>query len=421
MVKRIPSTNDQGSKWPTGSFGNLGHWDPGLLCCAFVLVLVSIIWADRVETFDARSFQGQVLLVDDKSVALKEADRTRTLSKAEVAEIVLGEEGDLMTRPGQQVLVTVCGDRLAAADLAAADGRIQFANPMLGRVAVEFGSAAMVYLTDSRATPAQIERKFGELRLSGAAGDVMVIAKKDDAWLNVEGVLKTIASDSVTFFWNQREGKVERKLVPVVRLSSPSASRPVSAGAITGVCGSTLSFTSLKVAGDEIAADNPILGAVKLHRAAVAAVRFVSGNVVELAALKPQAVREHGMMDKTFPHRLNRSVGGGELLLGGRSFRSGLGLHSFCELTWKLDGEYSAFAAVVGIDDAVRPLGSAAVVFLGDGRELTGPVQVSGKDAPATVRLDLKGVKEFTIRVDLGPDKLDVADHVDVAAPRLIK
>ena len=96
-------------------------------------------------------------------------------------------------------------------------------------------------------------------------------------------------------------------------------------------------------------------------------------------------------------------------------------MHSFCEQTYALDGEYKAFVAVVGIDDAVRPAGDATLTFLGDGKVLGEPLRLTGRDKARMVRLDITGVRTFTIRVEFGADKLDVGDHVDLAAARLVK
>ena len=45
----------------------------------------------------------------------------------------------------------------------------------------------------------------------------------------------------------------------------------------------------------------------------------------------------------------------------------------------------------------------------------------SDLDAPRQVRVDVTGVKRLTLRVDFGADQLDVADHVNIVAARLIK
>ena len=78
-------------------------------------------------------------------------------------------------------------------------------------------------------------------------------------------------------------------------------------------------------------------------------------------------------------------------------------------------GTGSAFAA------KYKGTGGVSITFLGDGRPLGKPIQVTGKAAPQPVRLKLDGVESLLIRVDFGEDGLDFADHVDIVAARLIK
>jgi hypothetical protein len=118
---------------------------------------------------------------------------------------------------------------------------------------------------------------------------------------------------------------------------------------------------------------------------------------------------------------VTRSVAGGALLLDGKQYLSGVGLHSQCELTYTLAGKYTLFVARAGINDAVRPAGEAILTILGDGKPLLKPTVLRGKEVSVPIRLDVKGVKKLTIRVGYGPDKIDAADHVDLVAARLIR
>ncbi len=142
---------------------------------------------------------------------------------------------------------------------------------------------------------------------------------------------------------------------------------------------------------------------------------------MNLWTLKPVAVEEHGLFDKTFPYQVNRSSGGGPLKLGGETHLTGLGMHSYCQLTYKLDGAYNVLVALAGIDNSVRPCGNARLTILGDGKELDKPQDLLGKDAPVQIRLKVTGVKELIIRADFGTNKLDVGNQVDLAGIRLIK
>jgi hypothetical protein len=165
------------------------------------------------------------------------------------------------------------------------------------------------------------------------------------------------------------------------------------------------------------------LGERKVPRDAVAAIRLKSTNSVNLTDLTPAGVKEHGFFqtETPFPYRVSRSISGQELRLGGRTYRTGLGLHSFCELTYRIDGAYSTFVATVGIDDAARPGGNAVLTVLADGKNLGEPLRLTGKSDPAAVRADVKGVKQLTLRVDFGEGGLGVSDHVDIVAAPLIK
>jgi len=263
--------------------------------------------------------------------------------------------------------------------------------------------------------------------LAEEPGDVLVLAKKGSDWLEVPGVLKDLGPREITFEWRGRTGTFKRDEVPAVRFAEVARKAPGRAATVVGRDGSAIGVASLALDADAAAVTIPGVGKRRIPRDRIALIRFASGRVVKLSSLKPAAVAEHGVF-ATFPHRLNESAGGGPIRLGGRTYEDGLGLHSFCELTYELDGAYGTFVAVAGIDDAVRPRGEALLTFLADGKALAGPLLLTGrpdrqrKGIPQTpVRLDVSGVKRLTIRVDFGPNGLDVGDHVDLAAARLIR
>ena len=96
-------------------------------------------------------------------------------------------------------------------------------------------------------------------------------------------------------------------------------------------------------------------------------------------------------------------------------------MHSFCELTSDLDGAFSRLVMTAGIDDVAGPHGDAVLTIIADGKTLAEPVRLTGRDEARFLRLDVANVKRLIVRVDYGPDGLDVADCVDLADARLIK
>lgn len=378
--------------------------------------------AQQVETVDARIIDGEVTTITDNSVVINVSGKPQTLARRDVSEVVFGEAADAMARLDRSVVVSGAGDHICAQTVTLAGAKFSIASPSLGRVSMPLGEAAAIYLPSTNSTAVAVKRKCLEMKFSADKQDLLVIAKKGDAWLGVSGVLTAITDTAVTFNWKNEDKTTDRKGVRAILLAQVTT-RPASRGGMLLVRdGSRLAFTSIALRAGKLSLKVPsLLGTVQIDRKVIASIRFVSQRVTNLADMKPSAVKQYGFFDKGFPYRLNRSVAGGALRLGGRVYRTGLGLHSYAKLTYKLDGAYTSFVAVVGIDESVHPNGNAQLTFLGDGKELIPKLRLTGKDKPQTVRMKLKGVRQFTIQVGFGADGLDVSDHVNVAAARLIK
>ncbi|MHC4986180.1 MAG: NPCBM/NEW2 domain-containing protein, partial [Planctomycetota bacterium] len=229
------------------------------------------------------------------------------------------------------------------------------------------------------------------------------------------------AASEIVFTWNQQDRTLPIDQVRLLRLVATAAAPAASAGRVFCADGSTIRFDVLSTAGGMLTLTSPELGEMSLVRTHVLRVEFHSDRVVYLSDLEPTEVVEHGLMDRTFNYRANQAVSGRPIVLDGQTYDRGLGLHSVCELTYSLDGEFTMFAATVGIDDAARPNGDATLVVLADGQPLGEPLRLTGQGGAQLLRLDVADVDTLTVRVDFGDDQLDVGDHVDLAEARLIR
>lgn len=375
----------------------------------------------RLETIDAKVVEGTLAEVTDTDVVMSVKNKVTKLARADVMQIALADASDAMATPGQAVVVTAGGDRLAAGKITLAAGTLTVVTSALKSLKLPLSRVSAIYLPDKQSTAAEVRQKCEELRLTASRRDILVATKKGGAYLGIEGVAKAIGDKTVTFNWQGKDRTSERKVVRAILIATAATQPAAAAGTLALRDGSTLSFTGLAFDGKKITAETAVAGKVAVAADAVASVWFRSDRVTNLAEIKPVAVKQYGFFDSGFGYRTNRSVGGGPLRLGGKTYARGLGLHSFAELTYDLNGQYGRFVVTVGIDDAVRPRGDATLVFLGDGKELGKPIRLTGKDEPVAVRLDLKAVKRLTIRVDFGEDKFDVADHVDLVSARLVK
>lgn len=395
------------------------------LCCMITTLCVATAACagEVVNTIDGRTFAAQGLKISPKGLEFQADQKAHQLALADVAEIVLADAAALLDRPGQIVVEAASSMQLAACDMTLADSKLIFDNGLLGRCELPLDAARAIYLPAGSLTPQQVQRRCKELKLQAGASDKLILAKTTNDWVSAEGVLKSIDAAKLVFNYDDADRSVDRQTVRAIFVSDTGAgARPaMPAGTILGVDGSIASFTSLSWNDQGIEADVPTLGKRKIPTDRVAAIRFLSDRLVSLSSLKPIEVKEYGYLGRAFGHRLDCSAGGRPLQLDGKTYASGLGLHSFCELTYELDAKCSTFIAMVGIDDAARPRGDAQLIFIGDGKELSQPLRLTGKDKPQLVRLSVHGVRTLTICVEFGSDGVDVGDHVDIADARLVK
>jgi hypothetical protein len=175
-------------------------------------------------------------------------------------------------------------------------------------------------------------------------------------------------------------------------------------------------------------------GALDLPLERVASVVVQGGAVSYLSDLEPRApVDQHFPSEFTYEPEMwgwkrDRNVTGGALRLGGRAFDKGLGVHSYCALTYDLGGAYKELRAVIGLDDVTRGLGEpglGGVVFkvLVDGKpagEPGGWTKLLG-DPPTPITIDVTGARTLTLIVDFDRSTLHILGRADWADAHLIR
>jgi hypothetical protein len=95
--------------------------------------------------------------------------------------------------------------------------------------------------------------------------------------------------------------------------------------------------------------------------------------------------------------RVNQSVSGKALSIGGKQFNAGLGAKTDSTLEYNLYGLFAEFTALAGIDDSGK---DSAVVFMveGDGQELWNSGAVRKASGAIPVSVAISGVKKLVLR-----------------------
>jgi hypothetical protein len=153
----------------------------------------------------------------------------------------------------------------------------------------------------------------------------------------------------------------------------------------------------------------------------VAALDVRQGAAVYLSDLEPRRYQHTPFLGVAWPYTKDGSVAGRELGWGG-TFDKGLGMHAESRITYELGGHYRRFEAVVGLDEYTGRRGRVRLQVLVDGQaqDIGWSGELSARDQPLRLRIDVRGGRELTLAVLCGRFG-DVQAHVNWADARLIR
>ncbi len=388
------------------------------------LCLIAAAGAEtRVELVDLRVKTAPVAAIEDGQVLLGPKNKSEKVPLADVSRIRLKDvkepSGD---RSAPYVVTTRDGSMLLASSASIAEDKLHLGTSLLGKLELPLSAASGVLFTGGKQTGQSMLDRLAELKLQPTTRDMLVfLSKNSSEWVGVECIVKGLSSKDVVFNYRDKDRTLERDRLVAILFAKLGADQGPPKGMLFGDEGGRIGLSEITMDAKSAHVVSPSLGKLEIARDRVGRIDIRSDRVASLTELKPVAVKQYGLFDTTFGWRSGKTAAGTALRLGGETYEDGLGLHSFCELTYELDGKYKILATTAGIDDSVRPAGRASLALLGDGKPLDEPFVLTGKDEPVGIRVPVKGVKKLTIRVEFGPDKLDVGDLVDLVEPRLIK
>lgn len=151
------------------------------------------------------------------------------------------------------------------------------------------------------------------------------------------------------------------------------------------------------------------------------------GSVAFLSAIAPKSIepsRPFGDdLGMVWHARMDRTVSGGALRVGGTRRPRGIGVHAPSRSTWALDGSFGTLRGSVALDDEVMRLatrGSCVFRVLLDGREAFASPVVRAGDPALAFKVELTGAKELALVVEPTEDGFagDRADWLGLVLTR---
>jgi hypothetical protein len=147
-------------------------------------------------------------------------------------------------------------------------------------------------------------------------------------------------------------------------------------------------------------------------------------KLVYLSELDGADYRHVPYLKAGWPFMRDRNVLGEPILVRGKRYLKGIGMHSASRLTYRFDKDCQRFDAAVAIDDSANGRGSVTfgVYLLRGGKwdEAYKSNIVRGNEPPQPVSVDLKGATGLTLTVDYA-DRGDELDHAAWLDARLVK
>lgn len=377
----------------------------------------------RVECIDGSSVSGQWLgLEGGEFVRIREKDADRTFPLDElfsiqfsVSEVPRAAEASFFLADGGRLE----GELLSPTEKAPAGDAILARTALGERTVLPIRALSAIRLAsgDEQDRAAELFAQALENRLP--AQDVLISRDGEEAQV-VRGTLGSLDAEGGMFRLGDhaRSFKIE-KIFGVVFASGTGKAGPFPL-TMTLADGSMFSGKLSGAADEGLRVASSLGFEVEVDIRNVRRIGLFSPRVAFLSDMEPLSTAAEGILHRPWPVRRDRNVASGPIRLQGREFAKGLGVHSRCELVFRLDRGFETFLATVGIDDAVRPRGSAAFRVTGDGRMLFDSDAVGGDDEPRDVSVDVKGVEQLGLIVDYG-EAMDLADYADWGNARLIR
>ncbi|HMQ14522.1 MAG TPA: NPCBM/NEW2 domain-containing protein [Phycisphaerae bacterium] len=394
---------------------------PRRLAAQFALLLPCALPASAEERFvditrlDGTSLSGELRQVFPV-ILLKVASGDEALNWSDVLSLTpRGSQPRESAARGPFHVTLADGSSIDARIVAAGDGRaaLGFGDGQLARLDLS-AIRSIVAVRPPEAARQQVETALA----SAQPNEDLAVVAQGDRTVTLNGALREVLPTHAVFSWNGRDLRLPLERVAALRLARPTprgadcrvtlTSREVIAGRV--------------VSGDDrrLSVQSATLGRVELSWEGVMRIDCAGDKLTFLSDLRPARYDFTPLFHKRWPFASDRSLLGGPLRLGGRTYSRGVAMRSRAVLTYAVAGEFRQFAATVGVSDEMEQHGWADVAVLGDGRTLWAARDLRGGQPAREVLIDVSGVHELTLFVDYGGD-LDVADHVIWALARLIR
>jgi hypothetical protein len=306
------------------------------------------------------------------------------------------------------------GDRLAGEPGALKDDVLAWNSPVVGEVQWPVQQLRALLRGGAAAGGINDERKE----------DQVVLANRDV----VRGAVVGMEGGTVSVQNGADVVPLDASAVEAVLFAGPGkpAASAERAWRVRFVDGSVLTVPTVGAGGGKLTFELPAAKNATSNRSAdlanVLSVEQVNGPVSWLSDRAPKVNEQVPFnAEGTYPARMDQSVFGKPLRVGGQTFDKGIGVHANSRLTFALDGKYKLFRTRYAIDTGGE-VGDADVNvrILLDGKVVHEQKDVRAYKTSPVVTVELGDAKELTLEVTAA-GVIDAQDRLDWIEPALVR
>jgi len=268
------------------------------------------------------------------------------------------------------------------------------------------------------------------------AEDVIVIRKSENRLLFLEGIIDSVAEETLEFeFEGELTPVPAEKLEGWIYSHRLATDQPGSNCTLTTVHGARLNVANLQATSGTIQVRLPTGPEFSIRWSEVREIRFAAENQLFLSDLEPIAIEirprvgggklQSNLLRLMYQPQFDQSLHGKPLSLtmeSGRrptSFPKGLALHSQTRVTFRLPDRFDRLAGWAGIDPNVGSLGSVQLSILINDNVYFDQTIEGGQPA-IPLEVDLGGATRLTILADYADDS-DVGDYLNLCDLKVTK
>ena len=400
------------------------------LLFAFALAFVQ---PDNVTTTDlsGTKLTGKLIGLNQNSITLGTAAGEKVLAVEQLIDVRWEPVKAEALPPGQVYLLD--GSVLRFASLTTEGREVRVDSPIYGELTISLSQVrAIRFGKKAEAADAWIS-----MLQRNRSKDLLVLPKKKKAGEldPTTGVIGKIGAESLTFVLGGDEIPVKRtRVYGVIYARKPVAP---TGGFVVEASGDRIAASDVKWnAADSVLEVQAAGGrSMPVRRQYLSRVDCSGGKIRYLDEMKPvfydfASVLPDELYKKIFRYRVNETMDGQPLRLGGKTYSRGLWIHSKTTLRYSLDGEYSRFETVAGIDDDIprRDKTKARLTIKADERVLFDE-DVWITDKPRQLKLNIADAQTLEIVVGFGEKRADgspplhaaLQDWVDLADAKVLK